>query len=352
MADPLTIIHGDALSSLRTLDSESVQCVVTSPPYWGLRDYGVEGQLGLEKTPEEYVERLADVFVEIKRVLRADGAVFLNLGDSYSGASGGRPQSNLKALSDKWSPRKNPRKTHAYQDREDVFVARPRVATLKPKDLIGVPWMVAFALRANGWYLRSEIIWAKPAPMPESVRDRPTRSHEQIFLFTKSGKYFYNQDAVRQPLKPSSVARLGQDVDSQEGSARANGGAKSNGNFKAACFGGRLKSQINDQTRLASGNEWQQDVEQGANLRDVWWINAERFSDAHFAVFPEEIPRRCIMAGSQAGDVVLDPFAGSGTTGKVAIELGRKAILIEPKAEYVEMIKRRCQTTIGLPLIA
>ncbi|HEX5704917.1 MAG TPA: site-specific DNA-methyltransferase [Pyrinomonadaceae bacterium] len=384
MGDVLQIIHNDALSALRELPDESVQCVVTSPPYFGLRDYGVEprvwdetvecqhefvesrqyqdspvrsgaegvgfhdaettkaqrwrthgacvcgawhGCLGLEPTPDLYVDHLVQILREARRAMRSDGTLWLNIGDSYSSASNGRPQSGLKALSDKCSPRKNPRKNHAYQDRPDVFVSRPVVATCKPKDLIGIPWMLAFALRGDGWYLRSDIIWNKPNPMPESVTDRPTKSHEYIFLLSKSERYFFNAEAVREKASHAGqVISLGAKSMSRGQAAGMN--VEPSGNGKAESY----------------------TVVEGRNIRSVWTITTQPFPGAHFAVFPTDIPRRCVLAGSKHGDVILDPFAGSGTTGKVAIELGRKAILIEPKAEYVEMIKRRTQTTMGLPL--
>lgn len=373
MSDPLTLIHGDALSSLRGLPDESVQCCVTSPPYFGLRDYGHEWQIGLEKTPDQYVGRLVEVFREMKRVLRRDGLLWLNLGDSYAGRWGDYGTRNGKQrpprVSEEW-------KRPAYENQK-AAPPTAQVAGCKPKDLIGIPWMVAFALRADGWYLRSDIIWAKPNPMPESVTDRPTKSHEYIFLLSKSERYYYNAAAIAEPVLQSSLVR-------------AEAGVK---------FGG---NNLCPDTRLQSGNEWkpkaegrnsrlnvsrdpahaheyegknrkQWDASMGAfgvsrdglnrsqdrnpesltrNKRTVWTVATQAFSGAHFATFPPDLITPCILAGAEAGAVVIDPFAGSGTTGKVAIELGRKAILIEPKAEYVEMIKRRCQTTIGLPITA
>lgn len=390
--DPLTIIHGDALGSLRTLESESVQTCVTSPPYWGLRDYGVEGQLGLEKTPNEYVARVVEIFSEVNRVLRRDGTLWLNLGDTYAGGGNGGGGSFAKDGIRCALPGTDKNKAMRYGSRgvtvKSKRIARgsgrwgggnaPATGDLKPKDLVGIPWMVAFALRADGWYLRSDIIWSKPNPMPESVTDRPTKSHEYIFLLSKSDRYHYNAAAIAEPVLQSSLVR-------------AEAGVK---------FGG---NNLCPDTRLQSGNEWKPKAEgrnsrlnisrdpaheheydgktrrispqansrrllkntkQGRdngmphdaafgvtrNKRTVWMVATAPFQDAHFATFPPDLIKPCILAGAEAGDVVLDPFAGSGTTGKVAIELGRKAVLIEPKAEYVEMIKRRCQTTIGLPL--
>jgi len=348
-----TIHHGHVLDVLRGMESESVHCVVSSPPYFGLRDYGVEpaiwdgnpncdhvwldatyvrntdktagakqntnsgavgrdepvvngfcslcgawrGCFGLEPSLELYVAHSVQILREIRRILRPDGTVWWNVGDSYAGSwgnYGGQNRGNGTQREIISGSLPNP----AYDGLEQWKPPTADVAGLKPKDLCMIPARVALALQADGWWLRSEIIWAKPAPMPESVTDRPTRSHEQIFLLTKSEKYFYDQNAVRQPLKQSSIDRLSQDVENQNGSTRANGGAKSNGNFRAAVSGGHLKSQIVGQHSGLTLGHHHQDIEQGANLRDVWTINTEGFRDAHFAVFPTEIPRRCILAGT------------------------------------------------------
>jgi DNA modification methylase len=314
-----------------------------APPYWGLRDYGVEGQIGLEASPDEFVARMVEVFAEVRRVMRKDGTLWLNLGDSYS--SGGRHTQVVD------SKRKPETRTHAHDSASGKHAAlngtavRPgQVDGLSDKQLIGIPWRVALALQADGWWLRSEIVWHKPAPMPESVRDRPTRAHESVFLLTRSGRYYFDQDAIREPLQPSSVARLGQQIETQYGSERAYGGKKTNRPMKAvgpAYFGGRNKSEINDQTRLASGNAWEQDPERGANSRDVWTIASEGFNEAHFAVMPAELARRCIAAGSPVAGVVLDPFSGAGTTVLVANRLGREGIGIELNPQYAEMSRRR-----------
>lgn len=630
--DPLTIIHGDALSSLRELESESVQCCVTSPPYWGLRDYGTatwEGgknecdhvqmttgmsdkntlgpdmylpptnaanvgrirqfkdicgkcgatrydvQLGLEKTPDEYVGRLLEVFRELKRVLRSDGTVFLNLGDSYYGSwgnYGGQNRGNGKQRAitngsqvpnpaydglEKFRPPtagsarrarvcdNGGRAERGYQESDpfseslcggrtdfwwthisdsdarlalsqsleschqtrvctgalrghlpiadcstlplirqsltatldqarsalpalerlraflvsmpdgfalllpensrplDMLSAflsslrsllacvqrcvhmldvsgetydckagivslfaeladhiqgtsaccsllfswlnyskpeRPVGVNLKPKDLVGIPWRVAFALQSDGWYLRSDIIWSKPNPMPESVTDRPTKSHEYIFLLSKSERYYYDAEAIKEPAQlwtgqaaifersgpVSEHVLLGQSA-AQHRAVRAVKQEGKNSRINISRdpshereyngknrreddqWSGRRMLKNARQAREETGSH---DAPFGAlrNKRSVWSIATAPFPDAHFATFPPELVTPCILAGSKPGDVVIDPFGGSGTTGKVAIELGRKAILIEPKAEYVEMIKKRCQTTIGLPL--
>ena len=321
-----------------------------------MRDYGVEGQLGLEKTPEEYVAKLVEIFREVKRVLRSDGTAWLNLGDSYAAQRGGTwmPPQSLEA-NDKVRKRGD----------ESSFVGHRNAAAfgLKHKDLVGIPWRVAFALQSDGWWLRSDIIWAKANCMPESVTDRPTRSHEYIFLLTKSARYYYDHEAIKEPAiydvdgtgTASRKARAREDLKSHPTAERA--GIRPAGFKGAAKMNGKNRDKQRGHSRRHAGfnDRWDQmsHVEQCTgmrNKRDVWTVAPAIFPDAHFATYPPALITPCILAGSKAGDVVLDPFAGSGTTGKVAIELGRRAVLIEPKAEYVEMIERRCKTTIGLPL--
>lgn len=348
------ILEGDALTVLKTLPDQSVQCCVTSPPYFGLRDYGVAGQLGLEKTPQLYVDAMVGVFSEVKRVLRNDGTLWLNAGDSYaarvtSGGNGGL--TNIQASS----------------IREKGWRGPPD--GMKDKDLIGVPWMLAFALRADGWYLRSDIIWAKPNGMPESVRDRPTRSHEMVFLLSKSRRYFYDTDAARTPPSPATETRLAQNVEAQEGSLRANGGTKSNGAMKAVQRHGstltgalhgrhflgdelpekeRRSDKQRGHVRVHAGfnarwdaMERSQLVANGSNLRSVWWLSPAQYKEAHFAVMPPMLAEICISAGSKKGDTILDPFGGAGTTGLVADRLGRDALLIELNPKYAAMARER-----------
>ena len=383
------IYQGNNIDVLKTFPDESVDCVVTSPPYWGLRDYGTaewEGgddgcshieqkclasdkntlntgkkgkqyttismqykseckkcgairkdrQLGLEETPEEFVDNLVKVFSEVKRVLKSTGTCWLNLGDSYMSSSYGMIESN--------DPKNN--KTINMNKREDKScnyckktykgtknqrfcskqcagvdnTPRDKKNILKAKNLVGIPWKVAFALQADGWYLRQDIIWHKPNPMPESVQDRCTKSHEYIFLLTKSSKYFYDIDAIREPLAESSIGRLKQNIDKQVGTTRANGGAKSNGNFKA------------------TGS-----IEKGANKRSVWTITTKPYKEAHFATFPIELPTYCIKAGCPEGGIVLDPFMGSGTTGLAARNQQRNYVGIDLNPEYIEIAERRLQ---------
>ena len=300
------LYHGNNIDVLKTIESESVDCVVTSPPYWGLRDYGSEGQLGLEATPEEYVANMVKVFQEIHRVLKPSGTVWLNLGDSYAGSN-----------SDKYSaPNKNTLSAKMGQTYGGIEKSvKAKIPGLKPKDLIGIPWRVAFALQADGWYLRSDIIWQKPNPMPESVKDRPTKSHEYIFLLTKSRKYYYDADAIKEPTVSQDKYKRDRD----------------NPDYKSNNIPGRTKMSG------LKGNEYTR-----RNKRDVWSINTKPYKEAHFAVFPEEIPMNCIKAGSPKGGVVLDPFVGSGTTLKVALQLGRKAIGIDINTEYLDLCIKRC----------
>lgn len=293
----LVIIQGDALSVLKTLPDESVHCCVTSPPYWGLRDYGVSGQLGLERTPEEYVSRMVEVFREVRRVLRDDGTLWLNIGDSYARTGGEQGGGNRERMHMEGTQRR--------------MTAIPFGSGLKPKDLVGIPWMLAFALRADGWYLRSEIIWHKPNPMPESVKDRPTKAHEQIFLMAKSQDYHYDAAAIDEPADPEA----GRDTTT----ARRNPppGAKTDSGFQN---GRRFKRR---------------------NKRSVWTISTWPFPEAHFATFPQKLIEPCIMAGCPKGGTVLDPFAGAGTTGLVAKRLNREFIGIELNPEYVTLAEKR-----------
>ena len=390
-ADPLTVLVGDALTQLRLLPAESVQCCVTSPPYWGLRDYASEGQLGLEKTPEEYVGRMVEIFREVRRVLRNDGTLWLNLGDSYS--SGGRGSYDSTLIS----------RTSGVQN-NSAGNTRHTPSWAKPKDLIGIPWMVAFALRADGWWLRQDIIWSKPNPMPESVTDRCTKAHEYIFLLTKSARYFYDAEAIKEKgCDEPGTHRGGSTMKMVNGEMAGDRVAWHN-------HSGGIESL------LATGFR---------NKRSVWTVTTQPYPEAHFATYPPDLIKPCILAGTSArgccskcgapherlsefvgpdgrseirsqnskgkeslmGDnmidhgtrgsfnsggavlqrkdagwqptcqcaapivpcTVLDPFGGSGTTGAVALELGRKATLIELNPKYAELIQQRCSTTMGLP---
>lgn len=327
------IRHGDVLERLAEIPAESVHCVVTSPPYWGLRDYGVEGQIGLEPTPEEFIEKLVKVFRQVHRLLRKDGTVWINIGDSYTDSGRG---------SDIGSTLKGSRKSQA--ECRKVKVRENARTGLRAKNLQGIPWRVALALQADGWYLRSAIIWAKPNGMPGSQEDRPTSSYEMVFLLTKSPRYFSDFDAIKTPPKESSMLRLAQDTQAQAGSHRANGGAKTNGPMRAVQ---KTDKQRGHSRRHEGFNaRWDkmkkdEQMSQPAMIRDVWFISPATFNDAHFAVMPMELARRCILAGCPESGTVLDPFSGTGTTALVATRLGRSAIGIELNAEYVEMSLKR-----------
>lgn len=497
----LTILCGDAIEKLRELPAGSVHCCVTSPPYWGLRDYGtgtwlggkpdcdhvvgelrrglglanspantrggakkcaevediqarevcpkcgarrIDLQIGLEPTPQVYVAKMVQVFREIWRVLRDDGTCWVNLGDSFAGSGkGGNPgqtgvekqRSNEGSLSVRGRrsdlAKSGPLKGGCSSwSTRDVSKNIPCVGGLKPKDLVGIPWRVAFALQADGWYLRSDIIWHKQNCMPESVTDRPTKNHEYLFLLTKSARYFYDAQAIMEPCSANTHARISQNLQAQIGSTRANGGAKTNGNMKAVFRKGKTgsaESGVKNNESFAAGTCLP--VIQ-RNKRTVWSVPSAAYAEAHFATYPPDLIKPCILAGTSAkgccpdcgapwerklevsgkatsggssrkhatikngqgetetlktGDwntktdlgwqptctchttpprgpgrpadpaapvpcTVLDPFAGSGTTGQVALELGRKAILVELNPKYISLIERRTNVTPGLAL--
>ena len=298
----LQILLGDCREQMRTLADGSVQTCVTSPPYFGLRDYGHAGQLGLETTPDDFVAAMVEVFREVHRVLADDGTLWLNLGDSYGAA----------------------------------------------KQLLGIPWRVAFALQADGWYLRQDIIWHKPNPMPESVTDRCTKAHEYIFLFSKKPRYYFDAEAISQPLAESSKQRLAQPTLAQQTSSTRVPG-KTNGNMKAVGprFGGdKYGKNAGEEHRTKSGEEWKGRTGK-ANKRSVWTITTKPFKGAHFAAYPPDLIEPCVLAGSRVGDIVLDPFGGSGTTAGVAIKHGRNAVLCELNPEYAALVPDRIASIVG-----
>ncbi len=302
------IYQGNCIEVLKNFTDESIDCVVTSPPYWGLRDYETEEQLGLEETPEEFVANLVKLFSEVKRVLKKEGTVWLNLGDSYFSA----PAGNKDGI-----PKQN-----AYGGREDAAKSMFKASqvkgkkhnTLKQKDLCGIPWRVAFALQADGWYLRQDIIWAKPNPMPESVQDRCTKAHEYIFLLTKSPKYFYDIDAIKEKAV----------------------GERWGGNKPMNINNSKDKKNIHNELTRKRDMEFEM-----RNKRSVWTITTKPYKEAHFATFPIELPTYCIKAGCPEDGVVLDPFFGSGTTGLAAQEQNRHWVGIELNEEYIEIAKKR-----------
>lgn len=322
----ITILQGDALEQLYTLPDESVQCCCTSPPYWGLRDYGVAGQIGLETTLEEFIEKLVAVFAQVRRVLKKDGTCWVNMGDCYI--------SNPAA--DFGDP-----KYPKGRDRIANQPSRARHGGLKPKDLVGQPWMLAFALRADGWYLRSDIIWHKPNPMPESVTDRPTKAHEYLFLLTKSLRYYYDAEAIKEPVTGNAHPR-GDGVNPKSRGYKTPG---KNSRVNVSHCGAAPQSRQNESYSAAVVG-----LVDTRNKRDVWTVATEPYAEAHFATFPPSLIRPCILAGSRPGDMVLDPFGGSGTTGAVSLELGRRATLIELNPDYIPLIEKRCAITLGLPL--
>jgi len=364
------IYVGNSVKRLTELPDESVQTVVTSPPYWGLRDYGTkewvgglpdckhikdscmtkqfgneefnknrpsrgatklpgyyyesvcedcgaketDSQLGLETSPQEFVENLCKVFDEVWRVLKDDGTIWVNLGDSYFNVQ----NSNRNGVSNSLGGSVRGGGEYKTQKRNAGDLQ------IKPKDLVGIPWRFAFAMQDRGWYLRQDIIWNKPNPMPESVTDRCTKSHEYIFLMTKKPKYYFDNEAIKEPLADTSIGRLSQDINAQEGSARANGGAKTNGNLKAVGdLGGR-------------------------NKRSVWSVTVKGYKEAHFATYPTDLIEPCILAGSKEGDTVLDPFSGSGTTGEVAMKRGRNYIGLELNPDYAKLSEKRLTEALGM----
>ena len=328
------IFQGDCIDRLRLLESESVQCCVTSPPYWGLRDYGVAGQIGLEASVEEFVAKMVEVFREVRRVLRPDGTLWLNLGDCYASAGGtGHPG--------KHGCRPNRTHTQRQLKRNSARYG------LKPKDLVGTPWKVAFALRDDGWFLRRDIIWHKPNPMPESVSDRPTTAHEYLFLLTKSPAYYYDADAIKEPASPNTHARIARAKPEHAGSTRANGGTRADRPMGPVLPGVNPKAltqNVSDPLRSRQNASFAAavaDVVPFRNKRSVWTVGSMPFKGAHFATFPPKLIEPCILAGSPPGGVVLDPFAGAGTTGLVALRHGRQFIGIELNPDYIAIARER-----------
>lgn len=311
------IVTGDCRDVLATLPAGSVHCCVTSPPYFGLRDYGQAAQIGLEATPQAFVDELVAVFREVRRVLRDDGTLWLNLGDSYASGTKGSGGTGSSTLQND-GRREEVRLAGALraQERQAMDVRRLECG-LAPKQLIGIPWRVAFALQADGWYLRQDIIWAKPNPMPESVRDRCTKAHEYIFLLSKSPTYFCDMEAIAEPAAPQWKTRYESD------------------------FTGRPELVMPDGKAQGIAMAGRRDWKETRNKRSVWTVTTQPFSEAHFATFPPALIEPCIKAGCPIGGTVLDPFGGAGTTGLVADRLQRDAILVELNPEYAAMARRR-----------
>jgi DNA modification methylase len=313
------VVFGDCRDTMRDLKAQGVrvQCCVTSPPYFGLRDYGHPGQIGLEKTPAEYVAALVEVFDGVRELLADDGVLWLNLGDSYAndakwgGSSGGK---------------------HVQALHGNTGIGRGKKDTgLKPKDLVGAPWRVAFALQEAGWYLRQDVIWHKPNPMPESVTDRCTKSHEYLFLLTKSERYYFDADAIKEDA-------VGQNLHDLTGPGyAAPGQAPNTGNRKAL----RTDIESRHRSQIKGGQSLQAEPDGRRNRRSVWTVPTQPYAGAHFAVFPAALIEPCVLAGSRPGDVVLDPFMGSGTTAQVAQALGRQWIGCELNTEYAPLQQAR-----------
>ncbi len=352
------IIIGKALEQLRKMPDGIASCGVTSPPYYKLRDYGVDGQIGLEETPEEFIEKLVSIFHEFRRVLRDDGTLWVNIADTYAGKGyrgGGDPTIGKRNLGN-----------------ENAYPPKTNPKGCKPGDLIGIPWMLAFAMRADGWYLRQEIIWSKPNPMPESVRNRCTKSHESLFLFSKCRKYYYDAAAISEPVTETTVKRLSQDIDAQAGSITP---SKGNGKMKAATprnavinyylvagsegalgtpqsrrrmkvpsgweTGSGSHGTFHSEGRKSKAEYTEMNFPLKRNKRDVWVLATTPFPGSHFATFPKKLVEPCILAGSPKGGLVVDMFAGSGTTGVVALSHERQFIGIELKPEYAEIAEQR-----------
>ena len=361
---------GDTLDVLREIPDDSIQCVVTSPPYWGLRDYGIDGQLGLEATPAEYVSNMVAVFSEIRRVLKPDGTLWLNLGDTYATGAGKIGECPGGGNQGDWWVGKESNRPRGPKTQPN----RMPIVGLKPKDLCGIPWRVALALQSDGWYLRSDIIWSKPNPMPESVTDRPTKAHEYIFLMTKSEKYYYDAQSIKEPCSGTAHAR-GNGVNPKARWKSPDGWDTSIGDGGHGQFHkqGREKGKLpgknsriyqnrdvkNSQARRNRQNESFSAAVAGLvshrNKRTVWTVATHPYPEAHFATYPPDLIKPCILAGSRSSDVVLDPFNGSGTTGEVAIGYGRHYIGIDINADYLDLSIRRIDVALAqgrLPLEA
>lgn len=313
----IKFLQGNCLDKIKELDDNSIDCVVSSPPYFGLRDYGVDGQFGLEKTYQEYLNNTVKIFETFKPKLKDAATIWWNVGDSYS--SGGRKTTTLQSV-------RKPKSKEIEKSKQkylDGLIVRPPIQdNIKEKDLLMIPNRVAIALQDAGWYIRSEIIWHKPNPMPESVRDRPTSCHEKIWLITKNKKYYYDRECIREPIKKSNKGFI---------SARAR--------TAPGALGG--KNKHNMEKRVFSEIK-------GANKRNVWTITTKPFKDAHFATYPKDLIEPCIKAGCPEGGTVLDPFGGSGTTGIVAQLNNRNSILIELNPEYIKIAKNRIYKELGI----
>jgi len=358
MTEQHRILVGDCIDMMRTLPDKSVHTCVTSPPYFGLRDYGVDGQIGLEETPGEFIARLVEVFREVRRVLRDDGTVWVNMGDSYASNAGGYDETGSRGTTSCPSIGKGTMAAVVKNRR------RTPATGLKPKDLMGMPWRLAFALQDDGWYLRQDIIWHKPNPMPESTRDRCTKAHEYIFLLSKSRRYHCDMEAIREPAiygatptgvgfghgfdavtKPRATAPTGWDTSTGEGGHGAfhKEGAERARRDSFKREDSKREQAIPGQNKGTHRPDRQESTWDTAtrNKRSVWTVATHSFKDAHFATFPPDLIRPCVLAGAPRGGLVLDPFGGAGTTSLVSMQEGRRSIICELNPEYAVMARRR-----------
>ena len=328
-----TIINGNSLEVLKSLPDNSIDCCVTSPPYYALRDYGCDGQIGLEETPEKYIESLCDVFSEVRRVLTPEGTLWLNIGDSYNGNKVG----NIEVVKNK-----------KVSESNDFH--KKLCGGAKPKDLIGIPWMLAFALRSQGWYLRQDIIWQKPNPMPESVTDRCTKSHEYIFLMSKSQKYYFDYEAIQEPCADQSRTNYacGNRTNGINKDRNDNDFGERSKNWKPRTKNCQYDGQKPNSFHLSRENGEPDKEYYVRNKRDVWSVNVKPCSEAHFATYPFELIKPCILAGCPENGIVLDPFMGSGTTAIVARSLNRNYLGVELNPEYIKIAHKRLEKHLGM----
>jgi DNA modification methylase len=320
----IQILRGDVRKVLPTLPSDYFDCIVTSPPYWSLRDYGHPDQIGMEPTMQEFVDTMVEIGKELRRVLKPEGTMWFNIGDTYAGDMGGTPMPPETLAKSKVRPEATRGTASGYCPSHDI-----KAHGLGNKNLCMIPNRVAIAMQDDGWIIRSEIIWHKPNPMPESVKDRPTRAHEKVWLMTKSEKYFYDADAIREPISPIMLKQIKEGYNGEDTKEYNEGGAQS-------ASGTKKRIIENAQKRIEAGED-----PRGANAQNVWSIKKRSFADAHFATMPKELAEKCIKAGCPVGGRVLDPFGGAGTTGAAANVLGRNATLIELNDEYAAMAEKR-----------
>ncbi len=337
----IKILQGNCIDKIKELEDNSIDCVVSSPPYFGLRDYGVDEQFGLEKTYQDYLDNTVKVFETFKSKLKDTATIWWNVGDSYN---------QNQSAGDRVSKYSKKQKTN----KGNLGLKTESQKNLKVKDLLMIPNRVAIALQEEGWYIRSEIIWHKPNPMPESVRDRPTSCHEKIWLITKNKKYYYDADAIKEPITDTTAIRLLQkNIDNQKGSSRANGGMKSNGNMKAMGrkkfdknMGGSGASFVDHSGYKKADGTYM--INPTRNKRNVWSVTTKPFKGSHFATFPKDLIEPCIKAGCPENGTVLDPFGGAGTTGIVSALNNRNSILIELNSEYIKIAEDRIEKELGL----